>query len=99
MPQLKKVVVAVGNDLIYRDTYEQAIAELTGLQPPAAAAAQPGKPAAGETKPKSETSGGADARIEEIRSRMQRYRELASEGKWGEAGKELEAIERLLQRR
>ena len=99
MPQLKKVVVAVGNDLIYRDTYEQAIAELTGLQPPATAAAQPGKPAAGETKPKSETSGGADARIEEIRSRMQRYRELASEGKWGEAGKELEAIERLLQRR
>jgi uncharacterized membrane protein (UPF0182 family) len=33
MPQLKKVVVAVGNDLIYRDTYQQAIAELTGMQP------------------------------------------------------------------
>ena len=30
MPQLKKVVLAVGNRLIYADTYEQALAQLTG---------------------------------------------------------------------
>ena len=30
MPQLKKVVLAMGNTLIYRDTYEEALAELTG---------------------------------------------------------------------
>src|SRR5678815_4889238 len=35
MPQLKKVVLAMGNTLIYRDTYEQALAELTGKSPPA----------------------------------------------------------------
>jgi len=29
MPQLKKVVLAMGNRLIYRDTFEQALAELT----------------------------------------------------------------------
>src|SRR6202046_2863939 len=29
MPQLKKVVIAVGNRLIYADTYEQALAQLS----------------------------------------------------------------------
>src|SRR5437879_12504619 len=35
MPQLKKVVLAMGNRLIYRDTFEQALAELTGGPAPA----------------------------------------------------------------
>jgi uncharacterized membrane protein (UPF0182 family) len=30
MPQLKKVVLATGNRLIYRDTFKEALAELTG---------------------------------------------------------------------
>jgi uncharacterized protein len=30
MPQLKKVVLAMGNRLIYRDTFDEALAELTG---------------------------------------------------------------------
>lgn len=30
MPQLKKVVLAMGDRLIYRDTFDQALAELTG---------------------------------------------------------------------
>lgn len=30
MPQLKKVVLAMGNRLVYADTYEQALSELTG---------------------------------------------------------------------
>ncbi|MBI3665283.1 MAG: UPF0182 family protein [Acidobacteria bacterium] len=30
MPQLKKVVLAMGNRLIYRDTFDQALSELTG---------------------------------------------------------------------
>jgi uncharacterized membrane protein (UPF0182 family) len=97
MPQLKKVVVAVGNDLIYRDTYQEAIAELTGLQPAAGSA---GGGAAAETKGRGvESNASPDSRIEEIRGHMQRYRDFSSQGKWGEAGKELEAIERLLQRR
>jgi len=29
---------------------------------------------------------------------MQRYRELSAQGKWAEAGRELEAIERLVTR-
>ena len=34
MPQLKKVVLAMGDRLIYRDTFDQALAELTGGAPP-----------------------------------------------------------------
>jgi len=48
MPQLKKVVLAMGDRLIYRDTFVEALAELTGgpappspVLPAAAAAAAP----------------------------------------------------------
>ena len=34
MPQLKKVVLAIGDRLIYRDTFDQALAELTGGHTP-----------------------------------------------------------------
>ena len=94
MPQLKKVVLAVGNRLIYTDTYDEALAQLstgaqqlirqadTGSTPtpaPAAAGAAPAAP--------------GDARIQRIRDHLRRYRELAAQGRWSEAGKELEAIE------
>ena len=31
--------------------------------------------------------------MEEIRAHLKRYREFSAQGKWSEAGKELEAIE------
>jgi hypothetical protein len=93
MPQLKKVVLAVGNRLIYTDTYDEALAQLstgaqqliqeaTGSTPTPAPAAAAATPAAG-----------ADARLQRIRDHLRRYRELAAQGRWSEAGKELEAIE------
>jgi len=36
---------------------------------------------------------GGDARLQRVRDHLRRYRELAAQGKWAEAGKELEAIE------
>jgi len=39
MPQLKKVVLAIGNTLIYRGTYEQALADLSALMQGAVAEA------------------------------------------------------------
>ena len=42
MPQLKKVVLAMGDRLIYRDTFDEALAELTG----GPAASSPALPAA-----------------------------------------------------
>src|SRR6266849_312592 len=92
MPQLKKVALAMGNTLIYADTYEQGLADLE--------AAQKGRPAAPVTAaaPTVVTAvpaatNGADARIEEIRAHLKRYRDLSAQGKWAEAGKELEAVE------
>jgi len=91
MPQLKKVAVAMGNSLIYRDTYEEAIAELAGLKSPVAAPAA----AALAQKVAEQLPPGSDAakRLESVRKHVLRYRELMSQGKWADAGKEMEALE------
>jgi hypothetical protein len=39
---------------------------------------------------------GSDQRIGKVRRHLLRYRELVSQGKWSDAGKELEAIEGLV---
>ena len=91
MPQLKKVVLAVGSRLIYADNYEQALAQLSGDARDLvrqAAAAPASQPAAGSPPPPA-----SDPRISRVRERLRRYRDLAAQGKWSEAGKELEAIE------
>ncbi|MEN6606917.1 MAG: UPF0182 family protein, partial [Bryobacteraceae bacterium] len=90
MPQLKKVVLAMGNQMVYEDTYEQALAKLFGAEMPAAAAsapAQAGGAAVAGAAPQ------PDPRVERIRQHLLRYRELTGKGQWAEAGKELEAIE------
>jgi len=54
MPQLKKVVLAMGDRLIYRDTFNEALAELTGgtaLPEPALPAAAPASAATGQNLP------------------------------------------------
>jgi hypothetical protein len=92
MPQLKKVVLAVGNRLIYADTYEQAVAQLSNgaqeLVQQATAA-----PAAANTRAAPTAVPGADPRLQRVRDHLRRYRDLAAQGHWSEAGKELEAIE------
>jgi uncharacterized membrane protein (UPF0182 family) len=101
MPQLKKVVLAVGNRLIYADTYEQALAQLSsggGVSATAGAPAAPGQgavpsPAAPQVQQKN-----LDPRIEAIRQHLQRYRDLTAQGKWADAGRELEAIQSEVQK-
>ncbi|MGI8989002.1 MAG: UPF0182 family protein [Bryobacteraceae bacterium] len=85
MPQLKKVVLALGNRLVYEDTYEKALAELNRAGSPVTATA----PAA----PMVSAPTGTDSRLDGIRNHLRRYREFAGQGKWAEAGKELEAVE------
>ncbi|HEY7392202.1 MAG TPA: UPF0182 family protein [Bryobacteraceae bacterium] len=95
MPQLKKVVLAVGNRLIYADTYEQALSQLSSgaqelvRQATAPAPVAPAVSAAGAVSPQPQ----ADPRIARVRDHLRRYRDLSAQGKWAEAGKELEAIE------
>src|SRR5262249_3009383 len=97
MPQLEKVVLAVGNTLVYADTYQKALADLAAAQrsaPPPAQVEVTRAPSA----PASPSGPAADPRIEMIRSHLERYRSLAAQGKWSEAGKELEAVEGLVKR-
>ena len=58
MPQLKKVVLAMGDRLIYRDTFDEALADLTGTLPPtrpastvAASGSAPAPPADAKNMP------------------------------------------------
>ncbi len=93
MPQLKKIVLAVGNRLIYADTYEQAIAQLSsGAQ--ALVRQAEAQPSAQQTPnaPQS-ASTAADQKLQRVRDHLRRYREFATQGKWAEAGRELEAVE------
>jgi uncharacterized membrane protein (UPF0182 family) len=100
MPQLKKIALVQGNTLIYADTYDDALAQLQAVRRGApvqvssasatvvstASAAPPGTSATAAPS-------GSDPRIDAIRMHLDRYRQLSSQGKWAEAGKELEAIE------
>jgi uncharacterized membrane protein (UPF0182 family) len=97
MPQLKKVVLAMGNTLIYADSYEQALAQLAaGLgqtpEAPATVTTTTAAPAAAPATP----AGSAGDLKAQARRHLDRYRELMGQGKWSEAGKELEALQQLL---
>lgn len=102
MPQLRKVALAVGSTLVYQDTYEQALDALQAIQKgrPLTAAevsafsnAAPAAPTA-----TSSVTPSTDTRIDSIRQHMQKYRELSAQGRWADAGKELEAIEASLKK-
>lgn len=101
MPQLKKVVVAMGNRLIYTDTYEQALSELTGsaVQPAQgkgqATTTESGKPPAQGAA----TQDAASRLKDEIQAHLKRYKELMAQGQFAEAGKEIEALDRLARQR
>lgn len=103
MPQLKKIVLAEGNRMVYADSYDQALAELSGGATPQtsrAAPATPDGPPAAKPSEESKTSppvmppgSTPGRRLESIRNHLRRYRDFAAQGRWAEAGKELEAIE------
>jgi len=105
MPQLRKVAMVRGSTLIYADTYEQALAQLQAIQggkqvqvltSSAAAASTPASPGTPSVTSVAPTL--SDPRIDSIRMHLQRYRELAAQGKWADAGKELEAVESAVKR-
>jgi uncharacterized membrane protein (UPF0182 family) len=95
MPQLKKVAMYAGGRLIYADTYEQAVAELAGFKSTqqGTVTAAPGSPKPTEVQPPQ-----VDA-LAEVRDHLRKYRDLMSQGKYADAGKEIEALERLATRR
>jgi uncharacterized membrane protein (UPF0182 family) len=95
MPQMKKVALAMGNNLVYADSYPEALAHLAGEKLPAPSAAASAQP---PTPPPGPSGAAPDASIMEVRRHLQRYRELVSQGKLSEAGRELEAIQSLVEK-
>ena len=94
MPQLKKIVLAVGSRLIYADSYDEALAQLSNgaqqlIQQASAAPPAPGGAggSARQRRPAPTSGWRACASI------CGGIASLAAQGKWAEAGKELEAIE------
>jgi hypothetical protein len=92
MPQLKKVVLALGNRLIYADSYEQGLAQLSGIEAPPAKAPQPAT-VSSNAPPANAAPAIPAAVLDNIRVHLRKYRELQGQGRWSDAGKELEAIE------
>ncbi len=100
MPQLEKVVLAAGDTLVYADTYKEALAQLEAGQG-GAPAPTPATSTVSRAAPSPAASGPdarIDTRIENIRSHLERYRALSAQGKWADAGKELEAVESLVKK-
>jgi hypothetical protein len=107
MPQLQKVALAMGNTLVYEDTYEKALASLEAIQAgrplpassPQTATETNGAGASNAATPaqparaSSAAAGSAEVRLNEIRAHFERYKQLVAQGKLAEAGKELEAID------
>jgi uncharacterized protein len=105
MPQLKKVALAMGDHLAYADTYEQALSQLMGQNVPSPQVTSTQTPAgilaapsAASATPSASAAGGQPEVLREVRDHFQRYRDLNSQGKYAEAGRELEAIQKLLNR-
>jgi hypothetical protein len=110
MPQLKKVALAMGDKLAYADTYEQALTQLiqevggnSGGQGDGAAALSSLSGAPGSAAVVAPANGGSSGNqaaetLKHVREHLQKYRELSSQGKWSEAGKELEEIQKLLEK-
>ena len=106
MPQLKKVALAMGDHLAYADTYEESLSQLIGLlggknasqpaQPPESG--QPTTTATGAAPSQPSVNDESVHKLQEIRDHLARYRSLSAQGKWADAGKELDAIQSLLQR-
>jgi uncharacterized membrane protein (UPF0182 family) len=90
MPQLKKVVLAMGNRLIYEDTFEQALARLSGGAYEATSSEQPPGEAT-EAAP----AGGAPP-SSEIRNLAQRLSDLRKQAE--DLARQLQQMERELQR-
>ena len=106
MPELKKVALAMGDKLAYANTYDEALSqlvdELNGQQPATPEQAERAQAQTQASAPAPSTGAAPDRQaiqmLQQIRDHLRRYRELSAQGKWAEAGKELDAIQSLAQK-
>ena len=97
MPELRLVVLALQDRLVYAPTFEAALTNLfgaggTGTAPPASPPAPTPVPAAGA----SDSGAEIQALIGSAAKNLADYQRLTAEGKLGEAGQKLEQLKRTL---
>src|SRR6185436_6810916 len=97
MPELRLVVLALQDRLVYAPTFEAALTNLfgaggTGTAPPASPPASTPAPAAGA----SDSGAEIQALIGSAAKNLADYQRLTAEGKLGEAGQKLEQLKRTL---
>ncbi len=100
MPQLRLVVLALQDRLVYAPTFEAALSQLFGSATPARAASA-GREATLPTlgrPPVATESAAPDRLIEDAAADLEAYQRLTAEGKLGEAGQRLEALKSKLER-
>ena len=100
MPELRLVVLAMQDRLVYAPTFEAALASLFGGA--GAAPVTPGASVAPATPPVPGTRPGVpatdvDALIEQASRDFAEYQRLTAEGKLGEAGQKLDQLKRALE--
>jgi hypothetical protein len=97
MPELRLVVLATQDRLVYAPTFDEALASLFGDTAPAAA--QPAAAPASAGAPASAAASAPDQQslIAEAAADLADYQRLTAEGKLGEAGQKLEALKRVLE--
>jgi uncharacterized membrane protein (UPF0182 family) len=109
MPELRLVVLAMQDRLVYADTFEKAVAQLFGAaaaQLPAtpqapsaqAPAAAPGASAGKPSTPETPQAPDMSALVSEAARDLADYQRLTAEGKLGEAGQKLEHLKQTLDR-
>jgi len=97
LPELKKIVLGVGDRLAYSDTLAQAMAELAKPAPLSSDEDEGSGVVTEPAVPQEPSFPPLDkGLVQSLRQHMARYRLLTSQGRLSEAGQELEALEQEL---
>jgi uncharacterized membrane protein (UPF0182 family) len=97
MPELRLVVLALQDRLVYAPTFEAALTDLFGASgSPTAPAEAPRSPSASATQATAAPAANVQGLIAEAAKNLADYQRLTAEGKLGEAGQKLEQLKRVL---
>lgn len=104
IPELKRVIVALGDRISMQPTLKEALADVVGapvsLAPKMAAAGLPGKgkPGAGAPAPSAAPTGGAAKLVDEAISQYDKAISAQKRGDWAEYGRQIEAMRATLEK-
>jgi hypothetical protein len=102
LPELKRVIVAVGDQIAMETTLERSIAAIFGAAPPPIEPKPPTEPPVvkppAPTRPEKPVGADIASLVEEAQQRYNKALQYQREGDWAGYGRELEALEAVLKR-